>query len=99
MIRIRTLIPGLVGLVSCLLLGSANATVLKIATVAPEGSEWMRAHREAGEEIKQRTDGRVVLKFYSGGVMGNDKKGAAKNSHRSVAGRCIYDQRAFRALL
>lgn len=52
----------------------AAAVEVKIATVAPEGSEWMREHRAAGDEIKARTDGRVVFKFYGGGVMGNDKK-------------------------
>jgi len=51
-----------------------GAQEIKIATVAPEGSEWMREHRAAGDAIRERTEGRVVLKFYGGGVMGNDKK-------------------------
>lgn len=54
--------------------GLANAAVLKIATVAPEGSEWMKAMREGATEIKERTDGRVQIKYYGGGVMGNDTK-------------------------
>ncbi len=66
--RILALALGLV------LLQPAHAAVLKIATVAPEGSEWMKIHRAAGDEISARTDGRVVFKFYGGGVMGNDKK-------------------------
>ncbi|EAT16460.1 TRAP transporter substrate-binding protein DctP [Desulfuromonas acetoxidans] len=49
------------------------ATTLKIATVAPEGSSWMQKMRAGAVEIKQRTEGRVVLKFYGGGVMGNEK--------------------------
>ncbi len=57
-----------------LLAAPGNAAVLKIATLAPEGSEWMQEHRAAAETIKKRTEGRVVLKFYGGGVMGNDKK-------------------------
>ena len=56
-----------------LLAGPARAFDLKIATVAPDGSSWMQAMRTGGEEIRQRTDGRVNLKFYAGGVMGNDK--------------------------
>ena len=52
----------------------AAATQIKIATIAPENSSWMRDMRAGGEEIKSRTEGRVVLKFYGGGVMGNDKK-------------------------
>ncbi len=57
-----------------ILLQPAHGAVLKIATIAPEGSEWMKIHRAAGDEIRERTDGRVVFKFYGGGVMGNDKK-------------------------
>ena len=52
----------------------AGALEIKIATVAPEGSEWMQEHRAAGDVIRERTEGRVVFKFYGGGVMGNDKK-------------------------
>jgi TRAP-type C4-dicarboxylate transport system substrate-binding protein len=54
--------------------GVAGATQLKIATVAPEGSGWMQSMRLAAGEIKSKTNGRVEIKFYAGGVMGNDKK-------------------------
>jgi TRAP-type C4-dicarboxylate transport system substrate-binding protein len=47
------------------------ATQIKIATVAPDGTAWMREMRAAGEAIKKSTDGRVELKFYPGGVMGD----------------------------
>jgi len=49
------------------------AMKLKLATIAPEGSPWMEVMKAGSEEIRQRTDGRVVLKFYGGGVMGNEK--------------------------
>ena len=52
----------------------SDAAVLKIATVAPEGTEWMQAMRAGADEIKERTDGRVQIKYYGGGVMGNDTK-------------------------
>ena len=47
---------------------------LKIATLAPENSTWMKEMRAGAEEISKRTEGRVQLKFYGGGVMGNDRK-------------------------
>ncbi len=50
------------------------ATQFKIATIAPEGSQWMQAMRTAAKEIKAGTDERVIVKYYTGGVMGNDKK-------------------------
>ena len=54
--------------------GLANAMVLKIATVTPEGSQWMKDMRASAKEIRERTDGRVQIKYYGGGVMGNDTK-------------------------
>jgi TRAP-type C4-dicarboxylate transport system substrate-binding protein len=53
--------------------GSAPARTLKIATVVPEGSAWVKEMRQVGKEIEQKTQGRVRFKFYPGGVMGNDK--------------------------
>jgi len=50
----------------------ANAATIKIATIAPDGTAWMREMRAAGEAIKTKTDGRVEMKFYPGGVMGDD---------------------------
>ena len=50
----------------------AQATVLKIATLSPEGSSWMKIMRKAAADVDQATTGRVKLKFYPGGVMGND---------------------------
>jgi len=46
--------------------------VLKFATLAPAGSTWMNILEEWGEEIKTRSDGRLVLKFYPGGVQGDE---------------------------
>ena len=52
----------------------ADAATLKIATVTPEGSQWMEEMRASAKEIRERTDGRVDIKYYGGGVMGNDAK-------------------------
>lgn len=51
----------------------ANAKVIKIATVSPDGSSWMKTMRKAGKDIDKATQGRVKFKFYPGGVMGSDK--------------------------
>ncbi len=48
------------------------AATIKIATLAPEGTSWMKEMRAAGAEIKQKTEGRVEIKYFPGGVMGND---------------------------
>jgi TRAP-type C4-dicarboxylate transport system substrate-binding protein len=46
--------------------------VLKIATLPPDGTAWMKEIRKRAGEIEQQTAGRVRFKFYPGGVMGND---------------------------
>lgn len=51
----------------------AMAATLKIATVVPNGSSWMNEMKAAAKEVKQKTDGRVKIKYYPGGVMGSDK--------------------------
>ncbi|MCU7810753.1 MAG: TRAP transporter substrate-binding protein DctP [Candidatus Thiodiazotropha sp. (ex Notomyrtea botanica)] len=59
-------------LLTCTVMPVHAATTLKIATVAPDGTSWMKQMRQAAGEIKKKTDGRVKLRFYPGGVMGND---------------------------
>ena len=49
------------------------AATLKIATLAPAGTTWMKEIKKGASEIKKKTEGRVKFKFYPGGVMGNDK--------------------------
>lgn len=52
----------------------AMAVTLKIATVTPNGSQWMNDMRSSAKEINERTDGRVLIKYYGGGVKGDDAK-------------------------
>jgi len=49
-----------------------QAAAFKIATLAPEGSSWLREMRAAADEVAQRTEGRVEFRYYPGGVMGDD---------------------------
>ncbi len=67
-----TLLRGLLAGGALAAAAQAGATDLKIASVAPDGSHWMQQMRAAAEQISQRTAGRVSMKFYPGGVMGND---------------------------
>ncbi len=50
-----------------------QALTLKIATLAPAGTVWMKEMKKGAKAIKTQTNGRVKIKFYPGGVMGNDK--------------------------
>jgi TRAP-type C4-dicarboxylate transport system substrate-binding protein len=62
------------GLLLALCVLPAAAVEIKVASVAPDGSTWMREMRAGGDEIRRRTDGRVEFKFYPGGVMGSDSQ-------------------------
>lgn len=45
---------------------------LKIATLAPEGSTWMKVMHELDEQVRAETDGQVGLRFYAGGIQGDE---------------------------
>ncbi len=48
-------------------------TVVKFATLAPDGSTWMKAMRQFTVETTAKTEGRVKFKIYPGGVSGDEK--------------------------
>lgn len=50
--------------------GIAYAQQLKIATLAPDGSSWMEVLNAAAREVEAQTGGKVITRFYPGGVMG-----------------------------
>jgi TRAP-type C4-dicarboxylate transport system substrate-binding protein len=66
------LYASLLALCLAVLPAAASAQAIKIATLAPDGSSWMKELRAAAAEIKAGTQGRVEVKYYPGGVMGSD---------------------------
>ena len=52
----------------------AGAVELKVASIAPDGSRWMQEMRAGAQRIDADTEGRVQIRFYPGGVMGNDSQ-------------------------
>ncbi|HEY5994102.1 MAG TPA: TRAP transporter substrate-binding protein DctP [Gallionellaceae bacterium] len=71
--RCYSVVLGSMMLALALAMPAAQAATLKIATLAPDGTDWMQELRRGGDEIAQRTAGRVTVKFYPGGVMGSDR--------------------------
>lgn len=51
---------------------AVQGATLKIATLSPDGTSWMKLMREGAKQVAEQTNGRVKLKFYPGGVMGSD---------------------------
>lgn len=52
--------------------GQAQQHLLKLATLAPEGSSWVKAIRAIDAEVRQQTQGAVGFKIYPGGVQGDE---------------------------
>ena len=51
----------------------ADNTELRIATLAPSGSPWMEVLDKAASEIKEKTAGRVTMKYFEGGQQGDER--------------------------
>jgi TRAP-type transport system periplasmic protein len=47
--------------------------VLKMATIAPKGSNFMNTYEEIVRQIKAKTNGEVEMRIYWGGVQGDEK--------------------------
>lgn len=69
-----------VALVAALVIPSAAARAgkrpqkqIKFATLAPEGSTWMKTMRAIDGEVRRLTEWRLGFKFYPGGVQGDEK--------------------------
>ncbi len=48
-------------------------SVIKFATLAPEGSTWMKVMTDLDKDLQEKTHGRVKFRFYPGGVSGDEK--------------------------
>jgi TRAP-type C4-dicarboxylate transport system substrate-binding protein len=54
--------------------GAARAQqTIKLATLAPDGSSWMKVFNDWKAAIEKRTGGQVKVKFYAGGVAGEER--------------------------
>lgn len=51
---------------------AAAPKILKLATLVPEGSVWDKELRTMAAEVEKRTQGRVALRIYPGGVAGDE---------------------------
>ena len=52
---------------------AAENVELRIATLAPAGSPWMAVLDKSAAEIKEKTAGRVTLKYFEGGQQGDER--------------------------
>lgn len=62
----------ILALLSSTTLGAQKKLVIKIATIAPDGSAWMKVFSELNADLKAKTDNRVRFRIYPGGVLGDE---------------------------
>src|SRR5438105_1626103 len=67
----------------------AAESVFKIATLAPEGSSWMRLFREWATNVEKKTAGRVKIKFFAGGVQGDERDAVRKMRLGALNGAAV----------
>lgn len=51
--------------------GAAKKTI-KLATLAPDTSTWMKAFKSMARQVEEETEGALDFKFYGGGVLGDE---------------------------
>jgi TRAP-type C4-dicarboxylate transport system substrate-binding protein len=69
--------PALAALAAAALLSapapaSAQPVVLKLGTLAPQGSTWHELLKDLGQRWEQASNGQVKLRIYAGGAQGNE---------------------------
>lgn len=47
--------------------------IIKFSTLAPEGSTWTNVLHDINKELQEKSEGRLILRIYPGGVTGDEK--------------------------
>ena len=56
----------------------ADRVVLRLATAAPEATSWAKELRAFGRDVEATTDGQIAIKWYMGGVAGDEEEALAR---------------------
>ena len=52
--------------------GAEKSLVIKLGTLAPEGSSWMKTFNTLNTEVMKKTENKVQFRIYPGGVLGDE---------------------------
>jgi len=70
----------------------AKKIIVKMATLAPEGTEWHGLLVKLGQEWKEVTNGEVRLRIYPGGVVGDERDMIRKMRIGQIHGAAISNE-------
>ena len=68
---------------------SARKTIIKMATLAPEGTPWHALIAKMGERWNEETNGNVRLRIYPGGIVGDERDMIRKMRIGQIHGAAI----------
>src|SRR5262245_44095209 len=68
---------------------AAQEHVFKIATLAPEGSSWMNLFHQWGKSLEEHSGGKIKVKFYAGGVAGDEREAVRKMRLGQINGAAV----------
>lgn len=69
--------------------GTEKSLTIKIATLAPEGSSWMKTFNTLNAEVMKKTGNKVQFRIYSGGVLGDEKDMLRKMQIAQIQGAAL----------
>jgi TRAP-type C4-dicarboxylate transport system substrate-binding protein len=69
--------------------GADKSWVIKLATLAPEGSSWMKTFNALNAEVMKRTENKVQFRIYPGGVLGDEKDVLRKMKIGQIQGAAL----------
>ncbi len=71
---------------------SARAEQWRVATLAPDGSAWMKILGRGAKELEDKTAGRVTIKYYTGGNQGGENDVVRKMDIGALDGAALTAQ-------
>jgi len=69
--------------------GEEKGLVIKLATLAPEGSTWAKTFNALNSEIMKKTENKVQFRIYPGGVLGDEKDVLRKMKIGQIQGAAL----------
>ncbi len=88
MLRTKSLVITLLLLLAAPAL-HAQEHVIKIASLAPEGSSWMLLFHGWGKALEEHSAGKIKVKFYAGGVAGDERDAVRKMRLGQINGAAV----------
>jgi TRAP-type C4-dicarboxylate transport system substrate-binding protein len=68
---------------------AAQPTLLRVATVAPDGTEWARLARHFAADVAETTEHAVQVKWYFGGIAGDEEAQLQRIQRRQLDGAAL----------